>query len=159
MSLSLDNNEFLDNVTITSKDGQVFDVPRSVCKWSAMLEAALQSGDTAVAVNVEGKVLANCLEWMTLLDGGHKPRIDKPLTSIRGIEGSADDVTIKFLLRVADCADETSTKDSKNKQEVYDLVNSANYLMIDTLFAACCAFIASMVKAAPRDQVESILKP
>jgi hypothetical protein len=146
-------------VTILSNTGEQFSIERAVAKYSEVLGAALQSGDDNVQVKVAAETLKHCIEWMTLLHGGHKPRIDKPLTSIRGIEGSADEITIRFLCRVAHCSDETSTKDSKNKAAMYDLINAANYLMIGSLFEACCAFIASMVKAAPRGQVAQILQP
>lgn len=146
-------------VTVVAKSGEEFSVDKAVLSHSDVLGAALHSGDDRVQVKLDQQVLKRCIEWMTLLSRGHKPRIDKPLTSIRGIEGSADETTIRFLCEVANCSDETSTKDSKNKAAMYDLVNAANYLMIDSLFKACCAFIASMVKAAPRDQVEQILKP
>ena len=161
MSLSLDDSP-LENtaVTLIANNGEKFSVDRSALGFSETLASAFTNeSDTELQLSVEAPILEIVCKWLGLLQGGHKPDIKQPLVNAKGIKDSADSVTVKFMCEVAGCEDSEKTMLSKNKAALYSLITTANYLMIDTLFQSTAAYIASMVKCCPRDQLADLLKP
>jgi hypothetical protein len=161
MSSSLDESSCENNsVTLIAAGGEKFSVARSTLKFSETLASAFTSDREAeLQLSVEGPVLEIVCKWLELIDGGHKPDIKQPLLNAKGIKDSADLTTVKFMCEVAGCDDPEKTMLSKNKATLYSLINTANYLMIDTLFQITAAYIASMVKNCPRDKLADLLKP
>jgi hypothetical protein len=161
MSLSLDDSSCENNtVTLIAAGGEKFSVARSAVKYSETLASAFTSdSETELQLSVEAPMLEIVCKWLELLDGGHKPDIKQPLVNAKGIKDSADSATVKFMCEIAGCEDPEKTMLSKNKATLYSLITTANYLMIDTLFQSTAAYIASMVKSCPRDQLAELLKP
>ncbi len=157
--MSLDCSSDCPNICIVSQDHHSVFVKKDALVHSGMLDAAFTNDDSTISVAVDGETLKHCCKWLEMLSEGHKPVINKPLRGVCGVKDDLDPVTADFLCQVAKCEDKSVTKNSKNKQGLYNLVKAADYLIIETLCSAACAFVASMVKACPVDELEKILKP
>ena len=148
------------SVILIAAGGEKISIARSALKFSKTLESAFTSdSETELQLSEEAPILEIVCKWLTIIDGGHKPEVKQPLVNAKGIKDSADTTTVKFMCEVAGCDDPEKTMLSKNKATLYSLIKTANYLMIETLFQSTAAFIASMVKSCPRDQLAQLLKP
>jgi len=47
----------------------------------------------------------------------------------------------------------------KDPDYFYDFLLAVNYCSLTSLLHLCCAFVASLIKGQPLDQIEKILKP
>jgi hypothetical protein len=47
---------------------------------------------------------------------------------------------------------------AENKEKLYELVNGANFMKIDSLIHLGCAKLAALIKGEPLDRIAEILK-
>ena len=151
--ISLDNVEQTDveslKLTLSVNDTINVDVDKAKIKnFSKMIDNALTSDSTNIMylsnTEVNEKSLSLIAKYIELHDSPPE-KIKSPLSS-----ANMTDVTNK---NDAEFIDEVG----KDREQLFNLIKSANYLMMDSLLHLCCAKVASLIKGKQLDEIKEIL--
>ena len=146
-AVSLDDDQTTDIILI-AKDQKSIKVTRKASNISGLIKSALESDSSAteVPVDVRYEILALVTEYMTFHEGTEPSIIEKPLKSKIMREVCKD-------VRDAEFIDNVGT----DKQKLFDLILTANYLDIKGLLHLGCAKVAAEIKGQPLEKIKEIL--
>jgi S-phase kinase-associated protein 1 len=137
------------NVTLTSKNDEPFEIDRQFATISKLVKAAVESDPDASYVKipgVDGRILKLVVEYMNHHKGTEPELIPKPLRSKNMKDVVSDPWDAEFIDRIG-----------VDKQQLYDLVLAANYMDIASLLHLGCAKVASFIKGQPLEKIKEIL--
>ena len=127
------------NVSLVSSDGVSFSVPIKVARLSIFVSVMTDDCDNDTDNNecipimrVDSKVLRMIIEYMYYYSTDPMITIEKPLVS-NYIGDVVQDWYAVFIERV------------KYENMLYDIVNAANYMYIQSLLDLSCAAVATLI--------------
>ena len=147
----LDDDQGDRALTIKSKDGQTFSVPRKHALISNLITTSLEQDASAEEVPIPGvkaDVLKLVVEYMEHHKGSKGEPPEKPLRSKKMSDVCKDPWDAQFIDRIGEA-----------RQTLYDLILAANYMDIHCLLHLGCAKVASLIKGQPLEKIKDILDP
>jgi S-phase kinase-associated protein 1 len=138
-------------LTLTSKDGQSFEVDRDAALISKLVKTVKDGDEDARNVNipdVKGPILGLVVEYMKHHKGTEPDIIPKPLRSKNMKDVVKDPWDAEFIDQVG-----------VDRQKLYDLVLAANYMDVNALLHLGCAKVASIIKGQPLEKIKELLSP
>lgn len=133
-------------VTLTSQEGEKFEVPRKVGCSSDLIKSMLnddhEDDDPIPLPNVSSKVLSSIIAFLHKHSEDPMKEIAKPLTT------KIEDVVQPWYANFADVDNDT----------LFDLIQAANYMDIKPLLNLMGAKIASIMKGKTPDEIRALFK-
>lgn len=154
----LDDDEKEKTFTLTSKDGESFEITEKASKLSTLITTAISGNqdDTDVPLPaVNGSILALIVQYLNYHATSPVPENNLPEKLKSNV--FADNVESKWDVTFIE---ETvmNNKDTA-KETLYDLIKASNYMEIKPLLHLGCAKVASMIKGKSLDKIKDILSP
>ena len=134
------------NVVLTSSDEQKFEIDIESAKQSELLKGLIDNSkpdQTISIIDVKSDTLKKIVEYLTHYKGVEPKSIPKPLPS-SNLSDSLDEWDINFINGI-------------EPDNLYDLINGANYMTINSLIDLACAKIASLMKDKTVEEMRTML--
>jgi S-phase kinase-associated protein 1 len=147
-SLSLDSDDFSSSsapveLTLISKDGTRFSLPRSASLLSELIKTTLEGDPDASELplyHIESTIVSQVIHYLNYHEKVPPRRIESPLTS-NVLKDLVDHYDSSFI--------------NQDQETVFKLLLAANYLNIKPLFHLCCAKVATLIKGKTAEQIRS----
>jgi len=151
--VSLDSVDTTGDIKLTAKkDGKDVTVKKSDAVISALIKGAIETDPKSVEIVLQELNYPTLLlvkDYMEHHQGKDPAIVEKPLKSNKMSDVCKDAWDAKFIDDI----------DTKNRQQLYDIILAANYLDIRSLLHLGCAKVASLIKGQPLDKIKDILAP
>ena len=133
------------NVILISSDEQKFEIDIESAKLSGFLIGAIDNSkpDQTIPTDVKSDMLKKIVEYLTHYKGVKPKDIPKPLPS-SNLSDSIDEWEINFINGI-------------ELDNLYDLINGANYMTINSLLDLASAKIASLMKDKTLEEMRIML--
>ena len=135
------------NIVLTSSDDQKIELDIESAKLSELLKGFIGDNskpDLAMPLpDVKSDILKKIVEYLTHYKGAEPKNIPKPLPS-SNLSDSIDEWDINFINGI-------------ELDSLYDLINGANYMSINSLMDLACAKIASLMKDRTVEEMRTML--
>ena len=133
------------NVILISSDEQKFEIDIESAKLSGFLIGAIDNSkpDQTIPTDVKSDMLKKIVEYLTHYKGVKPKDIPKPLPS-SNLSDSIDEWEINFINGI-------------ELDNLYDLINGANYMTINSLLDLASAKIASLMKDKTVEEMRIML--
>ena len=135
------------NVVLTSSDDQKIEIDIESAKQSELLKGMIGDNSkpeqTIPIPDVKSDILKKIVEYLTHYKGVEPKNIPKPLPS-SNLSDSIDEWDINFINGV-------------ELDSLYDLINGANYMSINSLIDLAGAKIASLMKDKTVEEMRTML--
>lgn len=134
------------DVILVSSDGKEFVMHRKEVRISKFVETrlAIDAQSLISLLDINGVTLGRIVEYMQHHNGVEPPIIPAPLRSNVMAEVCADPWDAEFI-------------DKLNKIELYQLINAADDMSVNSLKFLGCAKVATFVRGRPLAEISSIL--
>ena len=133
------------NVVLISSDEQKFEIDIESTKLSELLIGLVDNSkpDQTIPTDVKSDMLKKIVEYLTHYKGVEPKSIPKPLPS-SNLSDSIDEWEINFINGI-------------ELDNLYDLINGANYMSINSLVDLASAKIASLMKDKTVEEMRIML--
>ena len=133
------------NVVLISSDEQKFEIDIESTKLSELLIGLIDNSkpDQTIPTDVKSDMLKKIVEYLTHYKGVEPKSIPKPLPS-SNLSDSIDEWEINFINGI-------------ELDNLYDLINGANYMSINSLVDLASAKIASLMKDKTVEEMRIML--
>ena len=133
------------NVVLISSDEQKFEIDIESTKLSELLIGLVDNSkpDQTIPTDVKSDMLKKIVEYLTHYKGVEPKNIPKPLPS-SNLSDSIDEWEINFINGI-------------ELDNLYDLINGANYMGINSLVDLASAKIASLMKDKTVEEMRIML--
>ena len=133
------------NVVLISSDEQKFEIDIESTKLSELLIGLIDNSkpDQTIPTDVKSDMLKKIVEYLTHYKGVEPKYIPKPLPS-SNLSDSIDEWEINFINGI-------------ELDNLYDLINGANYMSINSLVDLASAKIASLMKDKTVEEMRIML--
>merc|ERR1719361_3182278 len=137
----LDDEPMVQNLSLKSRDGDVFDVKRDIAMMSELVKTMWEGDKDETEIplpNVKSLVLKKVIEYMTYHLKQPAKEIEKPLKSanMREVVGEWDATFVET-----------------DQETLFELILAANYMDIKPLLDLTCAKVASMIKGKSPEEI------
>jgi S-phase kinase-associated protein 1 len=129
-------------VTLISKEGAIFNIPRSISYQSILIKTSLEKDHSSTEINlpdVSSPILSKICDFMTHHAKEPMSVIEKPLKS-----AEMKDLVSKFYAEF--CNQERDT--------LFKMILAANYMDIKPMFDLCCAKVGSIIKGHTPKEIQ-----
>ena len=133
------------NITIISSDGQNITIDEKSAKRSKLLNGVLldfKEDSEVPTPSVRGEVIKKVVEYLTHYMESEPKKIPKPLPSTN-------------LLDVTDEWDVTFIN-SVDLDFTYEIINAANYMVINSLLDLACAKLSALMKGKTVEEIRQM---
>lgn len=148
---TLDSDNSPTTVILVSKDNKKIKVDVNCARISQLVKTSLDNDSKATEIpipSVNSDTLELIVKFMHHHNGTEPPIVEKPLRS----KVMADVCSDKWDSQFIDAFD-----DSKDRQQLYNLILAANYMDVKSLLHLGCAKVASLIKGESLENIKDIL--
>jgi S-phase kinase-associated protein 1 len=144
----LDEEKVSDFISLVSKEGQSFLLPKAHAYLSNLVKTASEQDKVATQIDisaVKGEILTRVVAYLAHHQGVVPKEIKKPLRSVD-------------MSKVVDDQWDATFINSLVQQDLFDLILAANYMDIQSLLNLGCAKVASCIKGKSNEEIKAIFR-
>ena len=149
-TLSLDDSVDDKNIYLVSQEGEKFEISKKYAKVSDLVVKSFESDKESNELplpEVKTEILKLVIEYMKHHKGTEPPIVEKPLRSAVMKDVCKEEWDATFIDNIG----------NTSRDQLFTLIETANYMNIQSLLHLGCAKVASLIKGKPKEEVMKIL--
>ena len=132
-------------ITLISSDNQKIQIDSKIVEKSDFLKDKIENSNKNIEINlpeINYNTLQKIVQYLIHYKEKEPQQIPKPLSS-NNLSNVIDEWDINFIKNM-------------DMNSIYDLINASNYLEIPSLLDLCCAYIITLIKGKPIEEMRKI---